>query len=105
MIIIETQIFTRQVQAMLSDEEYRFLQAHLINRPDSGKIIPGSGGLRKLRWPGSGFGKRGGFRVIYYWFISRDVVLLLLVYSKSERDDLTSKQLRQLKKVVDGEFK
>src|SRR4030042_3190134 len=99
MVIIETPIFTRRIQAILSDEEYRLLQIHLVNKPDVGKVIPGSGGLRKLRWSARGHGKRGGIRVIYYWFMSKDTILLLFAYSKSEQDDLTSEQLRQLRKV------
>jgi hypothetical protein len=60
MVIVETPIFTRRIQAILSDEEYRLLQIQLINRPDSGRIIRGTGGLRKLRWSAEGHGKRGG---------------------------------------------
>ncbi|MDP3296922.1 MAG: hypothetical protein Q8N09_04920 [Thermodesulfovibrionia bacterium] len=56
MTIIETPIFTRRIQVMLSDEEYRLLQAHLVNKPDVGKVIPGSGGMRKLRWSAKGHG-------------------------------------------------
>ena len=105
MVIIETPIFTRRIQAILSDDEYRLLQIQLVNKPDSGKIIRGSGGLRKLRWSAGGHGKRGGIRVIYYWFVSQDILLLLFVYLKSERDDLTREQIRQLKKVVEGEYR
>jgi mRNA-degrading endonuclease RelE of RelBE toxin-antitoxin system len=65
--IIETSIFTRQVQELLNDEEYRLLQSALLSRPDLGAIIPGSGGLRKARWSTRRRGKRGGLRVIYYW--------------------------------------
>ena len=65
MVIIETAIFTRRIQSILTDDEYRFLQAQLVQKPDAGKIIPGSGGLRKLRWSADGHGKRGGIRVIY----------------------------------------
>ena len=104
MLIIETPIFTRQIQAILSDEEYRLLQIHLVNKPDVGKVIPRSGGLRKLRWSAGGYGKRGGIRVIYYWFISKDTILLLFTYSKSEQEDLTSEQLRQLRKVIKREY-
>ena len=104
MTIIETPIFTRRIQVMLSDEEYRFLQAHLVNKPDVGKIIPGSGGMRKLRWSAKGHGKRGGIRVIYYWFMSKDIILLLFAYSKNEQDDLTKEQLRQLKKIIEREY-
>jgi hypothetical protein len=72
--------------------------------PDAGKIISGSGGLRKIRWSISGHGKRGGIRVIYYWFASLDRILMLFVYSKNEQDDLTPKQLKMLKKIVEEEY-
>jgi mRNA-degrading endonuclease RelE of RelBE toxin-antitoxin system len=104
MLIIETPIFTRKIQELISDEEYRLLQIHLVNRPDVGKIIPGSSGLRKLRWSARGRGKRGGIRVIYYWFMPQDTILLLFAYSKKEKDDLTKEQLRQLRKVIEGEY-
>jgi len=79
-------------------------QAHLVNRPDVGKIVPGSGGLRKLRWSAGGRGKRGGIRVIYYWFVSKDIILLLYAFPKSERDDLTTEQLRRLRKIIEKEY-
>jgi len=104
MVIIETPIFTRRIQAVLSEEEYRLLQIQLVNRPDSGKIIRGSGGLRKLRWSASGHGKRGGIRIIYYWFVSHDTLLLLFAYPKSKQEDLTPDQLKQLRKIVEGEY-
>lgn len=105
MVIIETPIFTRRIQTILSNEEYRLLQVHLVNKPDSGKVIRGSGGLRKLRWSAGGHGKRGGVRIIYYWFVSQDTLLFLFAYPKSEQDDLTPEQLRQLKMVVEGEYR
>jgi mRNA-degrading endonuclease RelE of RelBE toxin-antitoxin system len=89
---------------LITDDEYRLLQAYLVNRPDVGKIIPGSGGLRKLRWSAGGRGKRGGIRVIYYWFVSRDIILLLYAFPKSERDDLTTEQLRKLRKIIEKEY-
>ena len=64
MLIIETSIFTRQVLALLDDEDYRRLQTVLVIRPTAGDLIPGSGGLRKIRWGAHGRGKRGGVRVI-----------------------------------------
>lgn len=64
MVIIETDIFTKQLLALLSDEEYRLLQKDLLERPSAGRIIPGSGGLRKLRWKAEGRGERGGVRLI-----------------------------------------
>jgi len=58
MVLIESSVFTRQLQQFFTDEEYRQMQLALVLRPDAGAIIPGSGGLRKLRWAGSGRGKR-----------------------------------------------
>ena len=75
MKIIETPIFTKRVKSILKDEEYRLLQNELIFKPESGKIIPGSGGLRKIKWSGSGRGKRGGSRLIYYWFRGDEIIL------------------------------
>lgn len=74
MTIIETPIFTRRIKTILTDEQYQELQNKLIARPDTGMIIPGSGGIRKLRWEGSGRGKRGGNRIIYYWFSQKEVI-------------------------------
>jgi hypothetical protein len=104
MIIIETSIFTRQVQALLSDEEYRQLQMALVLHPDMGVVISGSGGLRKVRWSLAGRGKRGGVRTIYYWAVSKEQILLLLIYAKNEQDDLSSEQLKVLRRIVEEEY-
>ena len=97
MKIIETPIFTKRVKRILEDEEYRLLQNEIIVKPESGKIIPGSGGLRKIRWSGSGRGKRGGSRLIYYWFRGDDIILMLMIYTKNETEDLTKDQIEILK--------
>lgn len=104
MVIIETPIFTKQLLATLSDDEYRQLQQSLMGQPDAGKVIPGSGGLRKLRWSIEGRGKRGGVRVIYYWFTAHGVILFLFIYPKNVQDDLTPGQLRQLREIVEEEY-
>jgi mRNA-degrading endonuclease RelE of RelBE toxin-antitoxin system len=104
MVIIETPIFTRLLLNTLSDDEYRLFQQVLLKRPDAGNIIHGSGGIRKLRWPVKGRGKRGGVRVIYYWFAERDIILLLFIYPKNIQDSLTPDQLKQLKRVVEEEY-
>lgn len=103
MVIIETPIFTKLVQQHLSEEGYKELQEHLAALPDSGDLIPGSGGLRKIRWKAQGRGKRGGVRVIYYWRTSEGQILMLYIYPKSIRDNLSSAQLKLLKEIVDQE--
>jgi mRNA-degrading endonuclease RelE of RelBE toxin-antitoxin system len=104
MIIIETSFFTRRVTQLLSDDEYRELQAALVNRPKAGPVIPRSGGLRKLRWSASGRGKRGGARVIYYWATQQERILMLLIYTKNESDDLTPDQIKVLRSIVEKEY-
>ena len=103
----ETAIFTRDVISLLTDEEYAELQGVLIVQPDAGDVIPGTGGLRKLRWSQKrrGKGKRGGVRVIYYWYVSGSLIYMLLAYSKDDQDDLTTAEKRLLARLVAEEFK
>ena len=72
--------------------------------PERGDLIRGSGGLRKLRWAGSGRGKRGGVRVIYYWYVPGDTILLLVAYPKNEQDTLSAAQLKVLRSIIETEF-
>lgn len=104
MRFVETSVFTRQVAAHLGDEEYRALQVSLMVRPDQGAVIRGSGGLRKVRWSPTGRGKRGGVRVIYYWFRPDDTLLMLYLFAKNERSDLTRDQLRALRRVIEEAY-
>ncbi len=101
MEFIETPTFTKLVSELMEDDDYARLQAVLALRPATGNVIPGSGGIRKMRWAGSGRGKRGGLRVIYYWQTADDVVWMLLAYPKNEKDDLSRDQVRQLKALVE----
>ena len=105
MKIIETTIFTRKINSLLEDEEYRKLQNELILNPVKGKVIRGSGGLRKIRWSVHRTGKSGGIRIIYYWAKARNTILMLLVYPKNEQDNLTPSQLKILKSLVEKELK
>ena len=101
MVIIETRIFTRRIKELLSDDEYRVLQETLVNRPGMGDIVPGTGGLRKVRWKQDGRGKSGGVRVIYYWMTEDEHLYMLYVYAKSQQEDLTAEQKKALKSVVE----
>ena len=76
---METPIFTKAIKSAFADEEYRMLQTVLLLRPEQGPVIPGTGGLRKIRWAGKGHGKRGGYRVIYYWERIRDFLYVVFV--------------------------
>jgi mRNA-degrading endonuclease RelE of RelBE toxin-antitoxin system len=100
MIFIETPIFAREVQALLTDDSYRKLQQAILVRPEAGNLIPGSGGLRKLRWNLPRTGKRGSLRIIYYWDTPSDTIYMLLAYKKSKQEDLTQDQLKTLSRLI-----
>lgn len=104
MVFLETQAFTRRVLQLLPDDEYRHLQNALAARPEAGAVIPGSGGIRKLRWGLAGRGKRGGARVLYYWAKASDQILLLFLFAKNEADDLTAAQFQQLRAVLEETY-
>ena len=96
----ETPLFTRLVKKLLDDDEYRELQEVLIYRPDLGDVIQGTGGLRKIRWMRKGRGKRSGVRVIYYWLMDDEQILMLYIYPKSQQEELTSEQKKTLKLIA-----
>jgi hypothetical protein len=105
MRFVETPVFTARLRAHLDDERYRALQLALALRPEQGALIPGTHGLRKLRWAAEGRGKRGGLRLIYFWPPTSDVVYMLYLYAKNEQGDLTPAQTRQLAALVREEFR
>ncbi|MFC4654167.1 MULTISPECIES: hypothetical protein [Rheinheimera] len=101
MIFVETSIFTKRLNELMLDDEYREFQQFLANNPESGKLIKNSGGLRKIRTPLGSHGKSSGARVIYYYVEPDSHIRLLLIYAKSEQDNLTDKQLKLLRNIVE----
>ena len=100
MEFIETSLFTRLIYDYLSEDEYLGLQVYLLRHPDSGNIVPGSGGVRKIRWAMRGKGKRGGVRVIYFWKVSANEIWLLTIYGKSEREAIPGHILKQIAEEI-----
>ncbi|RJP27575.1 MAG: hypothetical protein C4527_13380 [Candidatus Omnitrophota bacterium] len=96
MFFIETSIFTKEIQSLIADDDYRMLQTSLMFRPDAGSLIRGSGGLRKIRWNLCGKRKRGALRVIYYW-IPPSTIYMLLPYKKTAQEVLTPEQRKILR--------
>ena len=103
MIFVESPQFTRAITELMDDDEYRLLQAALLGNPEAGALIVGSGGLRKIRWSLPGRGKRGGARMIYYYWVVKSRIYLLFAYSKSAKGDLTREQVRILAGLVQRE--
>lgn len=104
MTFIETSLFSKLIEDLMPDDEYRSLQGFLNVFPDAGDIISGSGGLRKIRWGNRSTGKRGGLRFIYYWIREPEKILMLYVYKKNKQENLTQNQMKILKKIVEEEL-
>jgi mRNA-degrading endonuclease RelE of RelBE toxin-antitoxin system len=107
MEFIEASPFTRYLSHYLDDEAYRSLQVSLATNPERGDVMPGTGGLRKARFqdPKRQKGRRGGLRVIYYYFATDQQIWLMTLYGKDEADDLSSGQKRQLRLAIETEIK
>jgi mRNA-degrading endonuclease RelE of RelBE toxin-antitoxin system len=103
MEFIETTIFTRYIYDYLTEDEYLGLQSYLVQFPESGAIIPGSGGIRKLRWAMTGRGKRGGVRIIYYFKKQDDEIWLLTIYQKSEMSNIPTHILRKIAEEIEND--
>ena len=103
MVFVELPIFVRCASELFSDDDLRELQVTLLENPAAGDLISGGRGLRKLRAPLPGRGKRGGARVIYYYWVGHDQCYLVYAYAKNAAVDLTKDQLRRLAEVMDVE--
>jgi hypothetical protein len=97
---VEDPRFTAAAARLLEDDELFALMVALASRPEAGATIPGSGGCRKLRWAAKGRGARGGARVIYFFRNHAGQILLLDLYAKNEKADLSAADLKLLKKTV-----
>ena len=96
----ETKKFSENLSELMSDEDYAELQWELIIRPEGGKIIKGSGGIRKMRWSAKGRGKRGGIPIIYYLATGKGEIFMLDIYAKSEKEDLSQFAVKALRNLV-----
>lgn len=104
-VFIELPPFERFRQDYLDDDAYREFQNMLLKNPMAGNVIEGTGGLRKVRFADRrrGKGKRSGLRVIYYWWLTGNQFWLFALYDKDEADDLSAKERRSLKGLLERE--
>ncbi len=107
MEFLEAPAFTGHVSRYLTDDEYRELQNRMAAAPLLGDMISGTGGFRKLRWtdPRRGKGRRGGLRVIYYYFPGEQQIWLMTLYEKDEASALTPKEKQGLKSAIETELR
>jgi hypothetical protein len=107
MEFVEAPAFTRYLPEYLDEDEYRQLQTELADNPEFGDVMPGTGGFRKLRWADArrGKGRRGGLRIIYYYFSLDCQIWLMTLYDKGEAVDLTPNEKKNLKAAIERELK
>ena len=98
---IESAVFERLCALYLDDDEYAEPQQFMMEVPEAGNVVPGSGGVRKLRWKRKGMGKRGGLRVIYYARYRPNEFWMLTLYAKAKQENVPSHILKQLKEVFE----
>jgi len=105
-LFVELPAFERYRQDYLDDREFSDFQNLLMENPEAGDVIEGTGGLRKIRFADAkrGKGKRGGLRVIYYWWSAGKQFWLFTIYNKDEKDDLTPAQKKVLKELIKQEL-
>jgi hypothetical protein len=99
--VIETPTFVRLANDCWNDEDRSRFISFIAGSPDAGDVVPGSGGVRKVRWATAGRGKRGGVRVIYFNRLANGEIWLLLVYGKSVRDNIPAHVLCQIKEEIE----
>ena len=97
---IESPLFTAHLPDYLTDDEYSKLQEHLCEHPEAGKIVRGSGGVRKIRWKRDGTGKSSGVRVCYYVLSDDGHVYMLVIYAKSAMDSIPGPVLKAIKEAI-----
>jgi hypothetical protein len=97
----ETDKFRLKAVKLIGEDDIAELQVLLCGHPQDGAVISASGGIRKLRWSASRRGKRGGARIIYYFAFAEDRIILLDIYAKNEKRDLTRDELKGLRITVD----
>ena len=100
---IQTKLFARLFDELFSDDDLVELERCLMENPEVGVVVAGSGGVRKMRWGALGRGKRGGVRIIYYLRLSQERVWLLTLYPKSETDSIPGRILKKIKDEINGE--
>ena len=99
--VIETRTFSDRAAKAWTPKQYEDFILYIANNPKAGEVVPGSGGVRKIRWSKTGAGKRGGVRVIYF-NSSQDETWLLTMYVKNERENIPAQELKKIREAING---
>ena len=100
MQVFSTRTYERAIRKLLGEEARREMEESIVADPGAAPVIRGTGGIRKLRWAGSGRGKRGGIRTVYFYHAGPGAIYLLTAYAKADREDLTSADTKALSRLV-----
>ena len=100
MQLFVTRTYERAIRKLISEEARKEMEAAIAADPDEAPVIRGTGGIRKFRWAGTGRGRRGGIRTIYFYHSGPEAIYLLTAYAKADRDDLTSADKKVLSRLV-----
>ncbi len=98
--VIALEDYDQQASRLLTASEREALERHIAENPEIHPIIPETGGLRKARWGRAGMGKRGGVRIIYFYPLSRLTVYLMAIYAKGEKENLSAREKKELRKLA-----
>ena len=99
--VVETSLFQRQWPLYWTEEERGAFAAYIAAEPKAGDVVPGSGGIRKVRWARSGSGKSGGVRVIYFMRTEKGEIVLLTLYAKANTDNITGTKLKEIRRALE----
>lgn len=98
--VLSTKEFDSKVEGLLSENERALLEFSLATNPTAHPVIPGTDGVRKARWARAGSGKRGGIRVIYFYAMSAEVILLISAYAKNQKETLSHEDKKHIQRIV-----
>ena len=101
--VIETPVYSNKVSGILTDDERDAFAVYIASNPTAGAVVPGSGGVRKVRWTQQARGKSGGARVIYFNRLANGEIWLLTIYSKGERATIPAQELKLIRKAIDND--
>jgi hypothetical protein len=99
--VVETYLFQRQWPLYWTEDERGAFAAYIAADPLAGDVVPGSGGIRKVRWGRTGSGKSGGVRVIYFTRTREGELVLLTLYAKAKTDNLTGTKLKEIRRALE----